>query len=89
MNPSLAALIPRRETVAKMMPKARPSNPRGRMAPLSDDDVRRIVAMRNDGMALRDIAEATGRHLNTVWFHVSRAVARGECTGGRMIRRTK
>jgi len=89
MNPALKALIPRRETVAKMMPKAPPSKPRGRMAPLSAEDVRRIVAMRNSGMALQDIAEATGRHLNTVWTHVSRAVARGECRVGRMTRRAK
>ena len=89
MNHALKALIPRRETVAKMLPKPEHPNPRGCIDRLSAEDVRRIVAMRNDGMALRDIAEATGRHLNTVWFHVSRAVARGECTGGRMIRRTK
>lgn len=89
MNPALASLIPRRETVAKMMPKAPPSNPRGRIAPLSDEDVTRIVAMRKSGMALRDIAEATGLHLNTVCKHVSRAVARGECRGGRMTRRAK
>ena len=89
MNPALAALIPRRETVAKMMPKTAPTNPRGRMAPLSDEDVSRILAMRNSGMALQDIAEATGRHLNTVWLHVSRAVARGECEPGRMTRRAK
>lgn len=89
MNPALAALIPRRETVAAMMPKPTPRSPVGCMTRLSADDVRRIVDMRNDGMALQDIADATGFHLNTVWMHVSRAVARGECTGGRMIRRTK
>jgi DNA-binding CsgD family transcriptional regulator len=89
MNPALASLIPRRETVARMLPKARPSKHLGRIAPLSAKDVHRIVSMRNKGMALQDIADATGRHLNTVWTHVSRAVARGECIGGRMMRRTK
>ena len=89
MNPALKALIPSKATVAKMLPKAGPSKHLGCIARLSAEDVRRIVAMRNNGMSLRDIAEATGRHLNTVWFHVSRAVARGECSGGRMIRRMK
>ena len=89
MNPALKALIPRRETVARMLPKAPPSKPRGRIAPLSDEAVSRIVAMRNKGMALQDIADATGLHLNTVCKHVSRAVARGECAAGRMMRRTK
>lgn len=89
MNPALKALIPRRETVARMMPKAGPPKPRGFIDRLSAEDVRRIVVMRNNGMSLRDIAEATGRHLNTVWTHVSRAVARGECEPGRMTRRAK
>ena len=89
MNPALKALIPRRETVARMLPKAGPSKHLGRIARLSAEDVRRIVEMRNNGMALQDIADTTGRHLNTVWFHVSRSVARGECSGGRMTRRTK
>ena len=89
MNPALKDLIPSKATVESMMPKARPSKHRGCIAPLSAEAVRRIVEMRNKGMALQDIAEATGRHLNTVWTHVSRAVARGECRGGRMTRRTK
>lgn len=89
MNPTLKALIPSKATVARMMPKTRPSKPRGRIARLSAEDVRRIVAMRNNGMSLRDISDATGRHLNTVWTHVSRAVARGECRVGRMTRRAK
>ena len=89
MNPALKALIPRRETVASMMPKTALSNPLGCITPLSADDIRRIVEMRNNGMALQDIADEMECHLNTVWTHVSRAVARGECTGGRMMRRTK
>lgn len=89
MNPALKAIVPSKATVARMMPKPASPNSRGCIARLSAEDVRRIVSMRNNGMSLRDIAEATGRHLNTVWFHVSRAVARGECAGGRMIRRTK
>jgi len=89
MNPALKALIPRRETVAAMMPKQTPRSPVGCITRLSADDVRRIVALRNKGMTLQDIADATGSHLNTVWTHVSRAVARGECRGGRMTRRTK
>jgi hypothetical protein len=86
MNPTLKALIPSKATVARMLPKAATPNPRGCIARLSAEDVRRIVSMRNEGMALRDIAKATGRHLNTVWFHVSRATARGQCIGGRMRR---
>ena len=103
MNPALKALIPSKATVAKMLPKTADldralasirahdaaSKPRGCIAPLSAEDVRRIVEMRNKGMALQDIADATGRHLNTVWTHVSRTVARGECRVGRMTRRAK
>jgi transposase-like protein len=45
-----------------------------------------IVRLRNGGMALQDIADRLGRHINSIHRVVWLAVREGQCEGGRMRR---
>jgi hypothetical protein len=84
MKPTLSReKIGRLATFAKPQ-SASPKNPA--RVPVTDRERAEMIRLRNQGMALQDIAEATGRHLNTAWKIVSAATARGQCIGGRMRR---
>lgn len=79
--------LPSAAFMAQFMPKAAPEPKAKSGHRLSDADRKRIVALRNKGMALQDIADNVGCHLNTAHKIVSEAVAKGLCTPGRMTRK--
>ena len=79
--------LPNPAFMARFKPKAAPA-PKGKSSRrLSDADRKRIVALRNKQMALQDIADKVGCHLNTAHKIVGEAVAKGLCTPGRMTRK--
>ena len=79
--------LPSAAFMARFMPKAAHEPKAKSRWRLSDADRKRIVALRNKGMALQDIADKVGCHLNTAHKIVAQAVAKGLCTPGRMTRK--
>lgn len=79
--------LPSPAFMARFKPKTAPAPEAKSRWRLSDADRKRIVALRNNGMALQDIADNVGCHLNTAHKIVSEAVAKGLCTPGRMTRK--
>ena len=79
--------LPSAAFMARLKPKAAPAPEAKSRWRLSDADRKRIVALRNKGMALQDIADNVGCHLNTAHKIVGEAVAKGLCAPGRMTRK--
>lgn len=79
--------LPSTAFMARYKPKAAPAPIPKRWRALSADDRKRIVALRNKGIALQDIADKVGCHLNTAHKIVAQSVAKGLCTPGRMTRK--
>ena len=79
--------LPSAAFMARFKPKAAPAPAPKSSCRLSDAERKRIVALRNKEMALQDIADKVGCHLNTAHKIVAQAVAKGLCTPGRMTRK--
>ncbi len=79
--------LPSPAFMARLKPKAAPEPKANSGNRLSAADRKRIVALRNKGIALQDIADNVGCHLNTAHKIVSEAVAKGLCAPGRMTRK--
>lgn len=79
--------LPNPAFMARFLPKAAPVPIPKRLRALSEADRKRIVALRNKEMALQDIADKVGCHLNTAHKIVAQAVAKGLCAPGRMTRK--
>ena len=83
----MSLYIPSAAFMARFKPKAAPAPKAKSRWRLSNADRKRIVALRNKGMALQDIADKVGCHLNTAHKIVAQAVAKGLCAPGRMTRK--
>lgn len=79
--------LPNPAFTARYMPQAMPEPKAKSRWRLPAADRKRIVALRNKGMALQDIADKVGCHLNTAHKIVAQAVAKGLCAPGRMTKK--